>query len=120
MTGGCGNLGLVVARALLEHGASGVSLWDVHPESGDLAIQELIASFPCAKVVIKAVDVTDGQCVREAVAQTTSELGSVDILLCFAGVVACTHALELCLNEWKRTLDINTTGSWLCAQAVAK
>ncbi|KAH0835894.1 hypothetical protein J3R83DRAFT_9787 [Lanmaoa asiatica] len=120
VTGGCGNLGLVAARALLEHGASGVSLWDVHPDGADPAVQELIAGFPSAKVVTKVVDVRDEQHVRGAVAQTVSELGSVDMLLCFAGVVTCTHALELGFDEWKRTLDINTTGSWFCAQAVAK
>ena len=64
--------------------------------------------------------VKDEECVRGAVAQTVSELGSVDILLCYAGVVACTHALELDIDEWRRTLDVNTTGSWLCAQAVAR
>lgn len=120
MTGGCGNLGLVAARALLEHSVSGVSLWDVQPDSADPAVRELISSFPSATVVTKAVDVRDEQRVREAVAQTVSELGSVDVLLCFAGVVVCTHALELGVDEWKRTLDVNTTGSWLCAQAVAK
>ncbi|KAF8551828.1 NAD(P)-binding protein [Imleria badia] len=104
---------LVAARALLEHGAFGVSLWDIHPEISDPAVQELISSFPCAKVVTKAR-------VRDAITQTVFELGSVDVLLCFASVVACTHALELGLHEWKWTLDINTTGSWLCAQAVAK
>ena len=120
MTGGCGNLGLVAARALLEHSVSGVSLWDVQPDSADPAVRELISSFPSATVVTKAVDVRDEQRVREAVAQTVSELGSVDVLLCFAGVVVCTHALELGVDEWKRTLDVNTTGSWLRAQAVAK
>lgn len=76
---------MVVARGLLEHGASGISLWDVHPNSAD---RELIASFPSAKIDTKAVDVRDEQRVREAVAQTVSELGSVDMFLCFAGVVA--------------------------------
>jgi sorbose reductase len=47
-------------------------------------------------------------------------LGDIDILLCFAGVVGCTHALEMSAAEWRRTLEINTTGSFLCAQAVAK
>lgn len=91
MTGGCGNLGLVVVRALLEHGASGVSLWDVHPNSADHAVRKLIASFPSAKIVTKAIDVRDEQRVREAVAQTVSELGSVDMLLCFAGVYVCAR-----------------------------
>ncbi|KIK99180.1 hypothetical protein PAXRUDRAFT_30669 [Paxillus rubicundulus Ve08.2h10] len=120
VTGGCGNLGLVAARALLEHGASGVSLFDVNPDSSKEEIQNLITNFPSAKVITKSVDVRNAQVVQEAVGQTVAELGSVDILLCFAGVVACTHALEVSLEEWKRTLDINTTGSWICAQAVAK
>jgi len=118
VTGGCGNLGLVAARALLEHGASGISLWDVH-SNDNAAVRELITDFPRAKIVTQIVDVRDEQRVRDAIAQTVSELGSINMLLCFAGVVACTHALELSVDEWKRTIDINTTGSWLCAQAVA-
>jgi NAD(P)-dependent dehydrogenase (short-subunit alcohol dehydrogenase family) len=47
-------------------------------------------------------------------------LGSVDHLLCFAGVVGCQHAIDMTAAEWRSTLDINTTGSFLCAQACAK
>lgn len=47
-------------------------------------------------------------------------IGSVDHLLCFAGVVGCQHALEMTAGEWRKTLDINTTGGFLCAQAAAK
>jgi sorbose reductase len=47
-------------------------------------------------------------------------IGSVDHLLCFAGVVGCQHAIDMTAAEWRRTLDINTTGSFLCAQACAK
>jgi NAD(P)-dependent dehydrogenase (short-subunit alcohol dehydrogenase family) len=52
--------------------------------------------------------------------ETAELLGSVDILLCFAGVVGCTHAIDMAAAEWRRTFDINTTGSFLCAQAVAR
>ncbi|PYH89648.1 NAD(P)-binding protein [Aspergillus ellipticus CBS 707.79] len=51
---------------------------------------------------------------------TIHTLGDINILLCFAGVVGCTHALEMSAPEWRRTLDINATESLLCAQAVAK
>jgi sorbose reductase len=44
----------------------------------------------------------------------------VDHLLCFAGVVGCQHALAMTAAEWRRVLDINTTGAFLCAQAAAK
>ncbi|OAX36646.1 NAD(P)-binding protein [Rhizopogon vinicolor AM-OR11-026] len=120
VTGGCGNLGIEAARALLEHGASGVSLFDVNPVQAQDLVDTLRSDFPSAKIITKNVDVRDEQIVHHAVAETADELGSIDILLCFAGVVACNHALDVTLDQWKRTLDINTTGSWLCAQAAAK
>jgi sorbose reductase len=35
-------------------------------------------------------------------------------------VVSCVHAIDITPEEWRQTLDINTTGSFLCAQAAAK
>ncbi|KAH7887049.1 hypothetical protein F5I97DRAFT_1872722 [Phlebopus sp. FC_14] len=120
ITGGCGNLGLEVARALLEHDASGVSLFDINPGNFQTEIDGLRTSFPSAKIIAIKVDVRNERAVQDAVEQTARDLGSVDMLLCFAGVVACTHALDVGLEEWKRTLEINTTGSFICAQAAAR
>lgn len=66
------------------------------------------------------VDVTKAEQLESAVQLTASELGSVDILCCFAGVVGCTHAIEMGAEEWKSRLEINTTGAFLAAQAVAR
>ena len=67
-----------------------------------------------------SVDVTDADEVGQAVEQAVLELGSVEILCCFAGIVGCTHALEMGAEEWRRVVEVNTTGSFLCAQAVAR
>ncbi len=122
VTGGSGVLGLAACRALLEHGASGVSIFDVLASisSGKEVITRLQEDFPRAKVITRIVDVRDDATVHAAVSETAVELGSVDILLCFAGIVGTTHAIDMDVAEWKRVLDINTTGSWVCAQAVAK
>lgn len=69
---------------------------------------------------MKEVNVVDPQAIDAAMAETAEELGSVNILLCFAGVVGCAHAIDTTFEEWKRVLDTNTTGSWLCAQAAAR
>ena len=108
------------ARALLEHGLSGLALFDLDPLHARSEIEELMNDFSDATVITKKVDVTDAEQVQLAVIDTVSKLGSIDILCCFAGIVGCTHALEMTPQEWKRTFDVNTTGSFFCAQAVAK
>lgn len=120
VTGGAGTLALVNARALLEHGLSGLALFDLDPGQSNVEIERMKEDFPNATILPVKCDVTDADNIREAVAEVTAALGSVDILICFAGVVGCQHALEMEAQEWKRTLDINTTGAFLSSQAVAR
>ncbi|CAD6447653.1 bd22cc01-b515-4430-a5a3-13b97dd1ba12 [Sclerotinia trifoliorum] len=120
ITGGTGTLALQGTRALLEHGLSGVVLFDINPKPDSPSISSLKADFPYAKILLKSVDVTNAENVNQAVQETAKELGSIDILCCYAGVVGCVHALKISVEEWRRTLEINTTGAFICAQAVAK
>jgi NAD(P)-dependent dehydrogenase (short-subunit alcohol dehydrogenase family) len=76
--------------------------------------------FPYATIAIMKVDVTDEGRVAEAMKETVRVLGSIDHLLCFVGVVGCVDALEMPISQWRRILDINTTGSFICAQAAAR
>ncbi|KAI9834055.1 MAG: hypothetical protein M1819_003340 [Sarea resinae] len=118
VTGGTGTLALEGARALLEHGLTGLALWDVNPAPS--SVDALRKDFPHATVFATRVNVRDSASVDSAMEELVARLGSVDHLCCFAGVVGCTHAIEMGSEEWRRTLDINTTGAFLCAQAVAK
>lgn len=124
VTGGAGGLGFTASEALLEHGLEGLMIFDVNLGSGAAAaaaearLAGLRAEYPAARIECLAVDVTDAAAVKEAVAQTARDMGSVDILVTFAGVPCCAHAAELPAADWRRVFDINTTGSFLCAQAV--
>ncbi|KAH7327200.1 oxidoreductase [Rhexocercosporidium sp. MPI-PUGE-AT-0058] len=120
ITGGAGTLGLAAARALLEHGLTNLALFDINPSHSASQIHSLQTSFPTAKILLKTVDITDDIAVEQAVEETSSALGPITHLLCFAGVVNCVHAIDMTASQWRRTLDINTTGSFLCAQAVAR
>ncbi|KAF5354966.1 hypothetical protein D9756_005616 [Leucocoprinus leucothites] len=122
VTGGAGNLGLVAIQALLEHGATGIAIFDVLSTlvPAQSEIQRLQAEFPQAKLIVVEVDITEDKKVEKAVEEAKLMLGTIDMLLCFAGVVATTHAVDVTPAEWRRVLDINMTGSWLCAQAVSK
>lgn len=76
--------------------------------------------FPNADIITYEVDVTDEKAVKQATEDVVEDLGGVDILCCFAGVVGCQHADQMKVEEWRRVLDINTTGAFICAQAVAR
>ena len=121
VTGGGGTLAQINARALLEHGLTGLCLFDVAstPQS-DAEMERLKADFPSANITRLTVDVTDDVAVAKAVMAAVTSMGSVDILCTFAGVVGCIHAIDMTAQEWRRTLDINTTGTFICAQAVAR
>lgn len=93
-------------------------IFDVDPEAASGRLDGLRAEYPAARIEFLKVDVTNEDEVKEAVAQTARDMGSVDILVTFAGVPCCAHAVELPAAEWRRVFDINTTGSFLCAQAV--
>ncbi|KIW49579.1 hypothetical protein PV05_11247 [Exophiala xenobiotica] len=90
VTGGCGGLGLQAARALLEQGCSGIALLDLDPSVAQAQACQMFQEFPLAKVITKAIDVTNADNVATIMSEARTELGSIDIVLCFAGVV-CTE-----------------------------
>ena len=122
VTGGAGTLGLSAARALLEHGAAGLAIWDLEAtiNSSQPAIKSLIEQFPHQPVITVCVDVTSMASIATGIDAVTKVLGSVTHLFCFAGIVGCFNALDTTDERWRQTLDVNTTGAFLCAREVAR
>ncbi|KAH7259405.1 uncharacterized protein BKA55DRAFT_639386 [Fusarium redolens] len=120
VTGGTGTLGLASCNALLEHGLNGLAILDVNPAQAKQEVTFLQARFPHAKITTMKVDVTDERAVQDGVNETVATLGSVDGLVCFVGVVGCAETLEIPVSQWRKIIDINTTGSFICAQSVAR
>ncbi|KIW26059.1 uncharacterized protein PV07_09188 [Cladophialophora immunda] len=122
LTGGAGTLALVSARALLEHGASGVALMDLQAtiHASSQAISQLKEDFPNASIHTIQVDVTSESDVDKAFHVASDLMGSVDMLCCFAGIVGCVHSISATASQFRKVIDVNLTGSFLCAQAAAK
>lgn len=120
IAGGAGTLGLHACNALLEHGLRGLMIFDINPENSEMEIAQMQAKFPHAKVSTRKVDVTAEDSVNTAVEETSRLLGSVDILVSFVGMVGCVESLEMPISQWRKVLDVNTTGSFICAQAAAR
>lgn len=120
VTGGAGDIGSVACKALLEHGLEGLAIFDLHPDEGQRMVKALQSEFPHAKIAFYQVDVTDDASVATSVTKAEQEVGPIDLCLCFAGIAFAAHALDITPERWRTMFEVNTTGAFLCAQAVAK
>jgi 3-oxoacyl-[acyl-carrier protein] reductase len=115
ITGGARGIGLAISRRLLQSGAA-VCLWDRDPQ----ALQEAKSALAAlGKVHAVNVDVTDDLSVKAAVDSSTDLMGFVSILVNNAGI-AGTNAKtwEMDVADWRRVVDIDLTGVFLCCRAV--
>jgi len=120
VTGGPGTPGLTACTALLEHGISGLAIFDVNAAQSERQLVSLKKRFPSRIIVCFQVDLIDETAVQQAVDNAAKTLGSLNHLLCFSGIVGCVNAMDMSAAQWRRIMDVNTTGSFLCTRAVAR
>ena len=117
VTGGSGGLGLVFAQALAGAGAD-VALLGRRVEAAQAAA-EAVAETSVRRTLALAADVSNPEEVRAAVDRVRAELGRLDILINSAGVNVRRPSLTFSLDDWRKVIDINLTGSFICCQAAA-
>ena len=110
VTAGASGIGLATARAFAREGAR-VFICDVD-RSALAAVATSAAGF--GQVVC---DVADSTAVDRMFAAATTALGGLDVLVNNAGIAGPTAACEdIALADWERTLAVDLTGQFLCAQ----
>jgi SDR family mycofactocin-dependent oxidoreductase len=128
ITGAARGIGRACAVRFAEEGAD-VALVDIgrqvetvpyrgpEPEQLDEAAAEVAASGRRA-IAVRA-DVRDGVAMRAAARRAIEELGHVDALVAAAGIDSWGKAWELTDEQWRTMIDVNLTGVWQSAKAVA-
>ena len=117
VTGGGRGIGAAIARRLLEEGAS-VTLVGRDCTVLDAAMRALepLAADGAALGAAPA-DITDADEVTAAFAQATAERGPITLLVNNAGQAHSAPFGKTDLALWRRMLDVNLTGTFLCTQA---
>ena len=118
VTGAGSNIGQRTALALLGEGYS-VTLAGRRAEAlEDTAAQ---AGEARSRTLLVPTDVTDPASIKTLFAKTKETFGRLDLLFNNAGVGAPSVPLEdLTYEQWKRVVDTNLTGSFLCTQEAFK
>ena len=110
VTAGASGIGLSTARAFAREGAR-VHICDVDEK----ALAAVAASDPGFAQVV--CDVADPAAVARLFDAVSATLGGLDALINNAGIAGPTAACEdVVLADWQRTLTVNLTGQFLCAQ----
>ena len=111
VTGGTRGIGRAIVEALLGAGAV-VTLCGRTAESTAAAVAEFAS--PRAHGI--AADVSAEADVAGLFRFAGERMGGVDILVANAGIGIFQPAAELSLDDWKRTIDVNLTGAFLCSR----
>jgi len=113
VTAGASGIGRAIAEQFIESGAR-VVICDVDPT----ALGTFADSHPDA--VAQHADVASSEDVERLFTTVANRMGRLDILVNNAGVSGPTKPIEeVTPEEWRRTLDVNTTGAFLCARRAA-
>jgi 3-oxoacyl-[acyl-carrier protein] reductase len=121
VTGGGGEIGRATALRFAREGAV-VVVADVSAEEAEKVTAEINAEVKNDLRVAwsYALDVARRADVEAMVGKVVERHGRIDVLCNIAGIAPYEPILEATDTNWRRTLDVNLTGVFLCSQAVAR
>lgn len=114
ITGGAAGIGLATAQRIADSGAR-VAVWDRDRAAAEAAAASLAGEGHLAV----ALDVSSEADVAAAAQQTLKAFGTIDILVCSAGITGPnTTVAEYGFADWCKVFDVNMHGVFLCNRAV--
>ena len=114
VTGAARGIGLASARLLADAGAT-VALIDIDGETAQAEAARIgarAAAFTC--------DVTSEAAVEATFAQVVERFGRIDVLVNNAGAAVRKPAVDLSMDDWRRIIELNLDGVFLCSRIVAR
>jgi len=119
VTGGAAGIGKKISEFFLAEGAC-VYIFDVNSPAGNETVEEFEKKYGKNKVFFKNASVTNELSVEEKIQEIINEREAVDILVNNAGITADNLILRMSLDDWKKVIDINLTGAFICSKYAVK
>ncbi|MCS7221715.1 MAG: sorbitol-6-phosphate dehydrogenase [Anaerolineae bacterium] len=118
VTGAARGLGEAISRRLAQEGAH-VVLTDLNVAGVERAAAA-IAAETGRRTLALPCDVTVEEQVEAAVRRTVEEFGRLDIMVANAGIVISGELTEIPVEDWRKVIEVNLVGYFLCARAAAR
>jgi gluconate 5-dehydrogenase len=115
ITGASYGIGFGIAQAFAAAGAK-IVFNDINQEFVDRGL----ANYKAAGIPVHGYvcDVTKEDQVQAMVKKIEEEVGVIDILVNNAGIIKRVPMIELSADDWRKVIDIDLTGPFICSKAV--
>lgn len=114
VTGASSGIGAACAFALAEAGARLAVNFHGNPEGADAVVARIRGRGHEAVAI--GADVSNEEEVLAMFARLVDVYGRLDILIANAGLQRDAPTIDMTLEQWRRVLDVNLTGQFLCAR----
>ena len=118
VTGAGRGLGEAVSYGLADAGAI-VCPWDVNAENV-LKTGENLRTKYGRPGIAAAVDITDEKQVSAKVSEIENKLKRIDILVSNAGILSSHEITEFPEEDWRKIIEVNLTGYFICSKYVSR
>jgi sorbitol-6-phosphate 2-dehydrogenase len=118
VTGAAQGLGEAIAHRLAQEGAL-VGVADLNVRGAEKVSTDIEGEIGSQAIPL-AVDVTNEDQVRRMVGRMVEAFGRLDVLVANAGILEAHEITDFPADTWRRVIDVNLTGYFLCAKHAAK
>jgi len=118
VTGASSGIGAGVARAMAAAGASVVVNYHSDADGANGLVRRIVGDGGTA--IALGADVSDEGEVRKLFADAVSAFGRVDVVVANSGVQQDAAIGDMSLDDWRKVIDVNLTGQFLCMREAVR
>lgn len=114
LTGATGGIGQTILKSCIEAGARVVATGTRRE-----VLDEICATYGDKAIPITC-DLRDRESIQELCKATVEKLGTIDILICNAGITKDNLSMMMKIDAWDDVINVNLTSTFLLNQFVSK
>ena len=114
VTGSAQGLGEALAARLAAEGCN-VTVADINEAKAEEVAARIRRDYG-VRALAARMDVTDDDNVAAVVDRTVAEFGSLDVMVCNAGILIAGAATEAKVSDWRKVIEVNLVGYFITAR----